>query len=524
MSRHPFIAAISGHILYVMILLLIYPDIMAQVAPGKASAKRTIELLNADDAYIIKDKKTGRDIHRFLGNVSLRHNDLTMSCDSAHLSQDRNEVTAYSSIHIQQGDTLDLFGDYLFYDGRNETAFISRNVELIDKETHLYTDALNYDVKNKIARYNTGGRIINADNTLTSRIGVYYVSESLFNFKDSVRIVNPDYIMTADTMDYNTETETAFFTGPSEMKGDSIYVYGERGWYDTKLDVTRIWKNALIDNKQQIIQGDSLYYDSNTGYGQSFGNVSITDTSNKVAVTGNYAWYYKHPERFTVTDKAVFIQFSGTDSLFLHADTITSVTVSDSSLQDYRLMRAYFGCRIFSKELQAKCDSLSYSFQDSVIRFYYSPVIWSGESQLTSDSMAVFTKNGETDRMELYNSAFVTSQVDTIRFNQIKGRNLTAYFEDNEIYKIDVTGNGESIYHLIENEKIVGVNTGTCARIEIFVKEGAITDIIQYETPEGLINPPLQVNHESLRLEGFNWFDSIRPKKRIDIFDKKQGR
>jgi hypothetical protein len=52
--------------------------------------------------------------------------------------------------------------------------------------------------------------------------------------------VNPDYVMTADTMDYNTKTETAFFTGPSEMNGDSIYLYCERGWYDTKNDVTNI--------------------------------------------------------------------------------------------------------------------------------------------------------------------------------------------------------------------------------------------------------------------------------------------
>ncbi len=94
-------------------------------------------------------------------------------------------------------------------------------------------------------------------------------------------------------MDYNTETETAFFTGPSEMKGDSIYLYCEKGWYDTKNKKTRIWDNALIDNKQQIITGDSLYYDENTGYGEAFRNTSIADTNNHIVVKGNYAWYYK---------------------------------------------------------------------------------------------------------------------------------------------------------------------------------------------------------------------------------------
>ena len=130
---------------------------------------------------------------------------------------------------------------------------------LIRRHTSLPMQ-IDYDVKNRIARYNHNGRITNADNTLTSIIGVYYVSENLFHFKDSVKIVNPDYVMTADTMDYNTETETAFFTGPSELNGDSIYLYCEKGWYDTKNDITRIWKNAVIDNRKQIIHGDSIFF------------------------------------------------------------------------------------------------------------------------------------------------------------------------------------------------------------------------------------------------------------------------
>ncbi len=198
----------------------------------------------------------------------------------------------------------------------------------------------------------------------------YYASENLFHFKDSVKIVNPDYVMTADTMDYNTISEIAYFTGPTELSGDSIYLYCEKGWYDTKNKKTSLWKNAMIDNRKQIIHGDSLFFNDSTGFGESFRNVVIEDTVNKIAIEGNYAWYFKQPEKFMVTDKAVFIQISNQDSLFLHADTISSKTVTDTTGKVFRLMKAYYGCRVFSKDLQAKCDSLSYSFQDSVIRLY----------------------------------------------------------------------------------------------------------------------------------------------------------
>jgi lipopolysaccharide export system protein LptA len=321
-------------------------------------------------------------------------------------------------------------------------------------------------------------------------------------------------------MDYNTETETAFFTGPSEMKGDSIYLYCEKGWYDTNNDQTRLWENAVIDNKQQIISGDSLFYNDSTGYGESFRNTTIADTNNHIIVKGNYAWYYKKPERFMVTDSAMFIQISRKDSLFLHADTISAITVADTTPDGYRLMRAYYGCRIFSKNLQAKCDSLSYSFQDSVIRLYTDPVLWSEENQLTSDSMAIFTRNRMADRLELYNYAFVASQVDTLRFNQIKGRSLTGYFRENELYKIDINGNGESIYYLIDGAEIVGRNSARCASIEILVDNGKITEIYEYQSPEGVIDPPTTTPVGNPKLPGFNWFDGIRPKKVFDIFWK----
>jgi len=518
------VSVFSSHSLRKILLLtgilFCSPAFFSQDLPKQKPGKKMIEVLNADDGIDEIEKKTGKRITRLLGNVSLKHNDIFMTCDSAWFYTGYNQIRAYSRIHMTQGDTLQLRGDSLFYDGSSETASVDGNVELIDKETHLFTQSVKYDVRNKIARYNTGGRITNGENTLTSIIGIYYVSQNLFHFKDSVNIVNPDYVMTADTMDYNTDSETAIFTGPSEMKGDSIYLYCERGWYDTKNDISRIWKNALIDNRQQVIKGDSLYYDGVKGYGLAYHNTSITDTTNNIIVKGDYAWYYKSPERFMVTDKALFIQVSEKDSLFLHADTINSVTRSDSAMKDYRLMRAFHNCRIYSRDLQAKCDSLSYSFRDSVIRMYKSPVLWSEENQLVSDSIALFTKNRQADKMELYSSAFVTSQVDDSRFNQVKGRSLTGYFKDNELYKINVEGNGETIYWLLDGDEVVGVNKAKCARIEIFVSDGKITAINEYQNPEGVIDPPLKTDAEKEKLEGFSWYDLIRPKKMMDIFIK----
>ncbi|HOF21093.1 MAG TPA: OstA-like protein [Bacteroidales bacterium] len=510
----------AGQVVYAVLIFIvtIAAALQPQEISGNKPGKRKIILRHADEDIILKDRETGKDWHRLLGSVSLEHNQISMFCDSAHFYPDKNQVKAYGSIHIEQGDTLDIYGNYLFYDGITEIAVLTGNAELVDKETHLYTNSITYDVKSEIAQYRDSGRIINGDNTLTSKIGRYYTATRIFNFKNDVKITNPDYIMTADTMDYNTETKTAFFTGPSEMKGDSIYIYCERGWYDTGNKISRIWKNALLDNRKQIIRGDSLYYEENNGYGLAFGNASITDTSHQVSVAGDYAWYYREPERFMITDSAVFIQISDKDSLYLHGDTIRSVTLTDSLGISFRLMSAYYGCRIFSRDMQAKCDSLSYSFRDSVIRFYNEPVLWAEENQMTSDSMALFTKNRKADRMELFSSAFVASQVDTMRYNQIRGRSLTGYFRDNELYKIEINGNGESLYYLGEGDEIMAVNKATSSEIEIYIDNGKISVITENQSPEGVIDPPSEAPQGNPHLEGFRWYDHLRPKKILDIF------
>ncbi len=160
------------HFFYVVIFLCSATSAFSQDLTAPSAAGKKIELKNADEDNILKDSLTGKDIHHLLGNVRLKDNDVKMWCDSAHFYPEKNQVEAYLKVHIQQGDTLNLYGDYLFYDGKSKKHLSKGKVELIDKETHLYTNSIHYDVTNKIARYTDSGRITNEKNTLTSIIGI----------------------------------------------------------------------------------------------------------------------------------------------------------------------------------------------------------------------------------------------------------------------------------------------------------------------------------------------------------------
>jgi len=475
--------------------------------------KRIVEILHSNLML------SQGDFRRLVGEVSLRHKEMYMTCDSAHYFEKTRVVKAYSNIHIQKGDTLHIYGEYLLYNSDNEMAELEENVLLIDRDTKLYTDHIYYDMANEVAKYNTGGRILNKENTLTSISGIYYSETEIFNFKDSVKLVNPDYTMYSDTLVYDTKNETAYFFGPSEIFGDSLYAKCEEGWYDTKNKVSLLRKNALIDNEEQVISGDSLFYDDEAGFGSAFYNVTINDRTRDIILKGNRSWYYSDPEEFMITDSAQFIQASEDDYLYMHADSLWSVTTPGQlDASDKQLLRAWYGVRIFSNDLQGKCDSLVYSTTDSIVRLYDSPVLWADQNQLMADSILLFIKNDVIDRMELYGSAYVIEKIDTTRFNQIRGSVLTGYFRENEIYRIQVRGNAENIYYAVDEGKLVGVNQGTCATMDIYLQEGKITDIYMFQGPDGSLDPPLLKSPFERRYDSFSWLNNIRPKNRFDIF------
>ncbi len=466
------------------------------------------------------DQKLGKNAKRLLGNVVFRHEGSTMYCDSAYFYPDQNALDGFSNVHIIKGDSLHLYSDYVNYNGRTKMAKARYNVKLVDKETTLKTDSLDFDMNTNIGHYTCGGIINNEENTLSSIIGYYYSNDDMFLFSDSVVIDNPEYDIFSDTIKYFTDTKVSYFYGPTDIISETNKIYCENGWYDTENDISQFNKNAYLKNEDTRISGDSLYYERGTGLGEAIRNVIIFDSIENIILKGNYGIYYENTESSFLTDSAAFIQVSEEyDSLFLHGDTLRSI--EDTS--GYKLLRAYHKVKLFRFNMQGKCDSLSYSFRDSIIRLYYEPVIWNEENQLTANYMEIYTENSSIDFVEMYEDAFIISQEDTIHYNQIKGKNMTGFFRFNQLYKINVNGNGETIYYTTERteddiEEITGVNKSVCSDMIIYLENKEVKKIKMVKDPEATLYPLDDIDEKSLKLQDFKWLDHMRPRTKYDIF------
>jgi lipopolysaccharide export system protein LptA len=515
-----FIAESSGMKTLLLFAFLLC-GLFLKAQPVVTTNSKQIAVRNAES--LIGDQRLG--YQRLIGNVQFEHQGTLMFCDSAHLRTAGNTLEAFGHVHIQQGDSVHIYGDFLKYDGNTRIANMKRNVRLTDRDMILTTDSAAYDMSAKIARYVSGAKIVNRENTLNSQIGTYSTETKTLTFKKNVVLNNPRYVMNCDTLRYQPDTKVAYFLGPTTIKskGSTDFIYCENGFYDTKKDVCQFQRNAYIITEAQELRGDSLWYDRRNGLGKAFGNVKITDTTQNIVITGGLATHNERTKTSVVTRDALFIQMFDKDSLFLHADTLKTMTVGepkDSSAEVQRLVRAYRGVRFYKTDLQGRCDSLAWTSADSTMRLFGDPVLWSGGNQLTAERVSIITHKGEVKRLELDNLAFIASRDDSTRFNQIRGKHMTGYFANNQLVRIDVKGNGQTLYYARDQGLLIGVNRADCSRLRIEVKDSKVTGISFYEKPDASLYPPLDLPPRQALLKDFKWRETEQPASVKDLFLK----
>jgi lipopolysaccharide export system protein LptA len=517
------IFAVMQRILFYFLIFLFTPSILKAQKPEK------IELMNADVSEY--DEKLNANATRLIGNVIFRHQNAIMYCDSAYLYRNENRLEAFNNIRIKQGDSLNLTGKRLLYDGNTKIANVFDDVIMTDGKMTLNTSRLDYDMAKDIASYSDSGHIVDGENVLTSKLGYFYSETHDLYFRKNVLLVNPKYTMNCDTLKYNTIVKTAFFLGPTYIHSTDNIIYCESGEYNTITQKSNFTDNSYLQTKEQRLKGDSVHYDRLSGIGKVFGNVSIEDTTNDIIITGDYGEYHELTDSSWVTGHAMVTQIYDGDSLFLHGDTLVAIGEKNDNEKDNRQKKknlfAFHHVKIFKNDLQGVCDSLVFDRKDSTIRLYYLPVLWSGLNQLTADSITLQTANAEITHIYLVNNSFITAladsesnaSLDSTRYNQIRGKNMTGLLKENKLYRIDVSGNGQTIYYAKDKkQKNFAVNRADCSDLVIYVEENKVKSITLLNEPDGTLYPIRQLSTSELRLKGFSWYGDKRPKSRDDIF------
>lgn len=496
----------------------VVPMGIEEITPVDTINERYVYLLHADETRF--NQRVNPDAQILVGDVAFRHDSMYMYCDSALFYEASNSLEAYGNVRMNQGDTLFLYGDRLYYNGDEMLAKVRDNVVMIDNEMTLTTDSLNYDRILNLGYYFNWGTVEDTLNVLTSEWGEYdtQTNDAVFNYE--VTLTNPNFVLTSDTLYYNTKTQVATIVGPSNIEnGRNNHIYSTLGRYYTAGQYAELLNRSVLTSGAKRIVGDSLYYNRLGGYGEAFDNVVMDDFAGKTRLTGDYTFYDELSDSAYATRRAVAIDYSQGDSMFIHGDTLRLLTRFPDTDSVYRIVQAFRKVRVYREDVQAVCDSLEFNSLDSCMTMYFDPVVWNGSQQVLGEIIRVYLNENTVEWAHVENQALIVEQVGVDRFNQISGREVKAYFVNGNIDKADVMGNVMVVYYYTEAGDSIafGMNTTECSFLTAFMKDRVVDKLFIKEQSNGVFYPIHQVPAGKDKLSNFAWLNKLRPLSKYDI-------
>ena len=435
--------------------------------------------------------------------VHFTHEGIEVWCDQAIHYDEENFFKAFGNVRMKQGDTVTMTSRYAEYNGNTQFAFASGNVNMRNPQTSLTSDTLFFDRVKQQAYYRSGGTVRDTASVLKSRVGRYFLEDQKYSFSSDVVLTNPEYVINSAQLDFFSETGNVFFYGPTTITSETSTIYCERGFYDTRGDTGYFVKNSRIDYENRILQGDSLYFNRNTNFASGTNNIKVTDTINNSIIRGHYAEVYREKDSVFITKRAVAVSLQEQDSVYIHSDTLMVTGKPEN-----RIIRGFYDVRLYKSDMSGKSDSIHVQQSTGLTQMLGNPVIWSGNNQLTGDTIHLLNdiKTEKLDSLIVWDNAFMIQKDSIEGFNQLKGKELYGLFKDNELYQVDILKNTETLYYMRNEAKdLIGINKTLSSSIKVLFKNQTVTDVYYYKQIDGTLFPEEELPPNAREFKGFNW-------------------
>jgi lipopolysaccharide assembly outer membrane protein LptD (OstA) len=632
------VAVRVGLLFSVLLFLLNTVSAQKKAPPRPSQTSDTVRVvqIKKTNTFYYKTIDSATQLQILSGNVEVWQGGTKFFADSVVYNEKTNYMQAFGNVHINEADSVNIYSQYLQYDGDKKLATFRDKVKLSDGNSTLYTDEMDYDMNGKVGSYKDGGRIESKQTTLYSKQGFYYADIKDVYFIGNVKMSDPEVALASDSLLYNTSNQVATFIAPTTIKSGNSIINTREGYYDLKLKKAKFGSRSRMQDSTSTMIADDFAFDDKTGYGEARGNVQYKDTAQGALLFSNRVFFNKTKKNFLATEKPVMVIVQNSDSVYVAADTIysglmkdlaqikegyirafdtvkgkqiikvdslvtkdsinqnlkTDIAVSDSiapvtvndtiaapvvttkpvtikkdtivdtkppplkvkpalvlndstsllpkdsnavavadtivkrirskaETDTLRFITAFRNVRIFNDSLQAVADSLFYSGVDSIFQLFRNPIAWSKGSQITGDTIYIYTENKKPKRMYVFENAMLVQSVkeNAEFFNQIKGRTINGYFIDGELDFVNAKGTAESIYYAQDDDSAyIGMNRTTADMIDMFFKKRSPQKVKFTSSVKGTTYPIRQLPADQKKLPNFKWLESKRPKNKLELF------
>lgn len=552
-----------------------------QLLPLTDTSSRLIRIVKAK-SFRQKIVDSVQTLVTLAGGAVVNQGNTTISGDSIVVNQYTGIAEVFGNVHINDADSVHTYAQYLKYIGNERIAFLKKNVKLTDGKAVLNTNELEYNLTTGIAKYSKGGKVVNGTTVLTSDDALYYSDTKDVYFKHNVHLVDPKSDIVADSLRYNTLFKEAYFIAPTRIKTESGLINTSSGTYNIETGEALFLNRTSISDSTRFMSGDRIASDEKTGFIEIEGRGKLVDSTNNVTVLGDHIVIDRKKNSFLATRKPVMILYKNNDSTYITADTLFSGLRKYDSLQQIiyqqtdtlnkqitdagkqqnklvfdinkdsslvpekpadttgtanekqstetnepaardsiRYFIAFHHVRIFNDSIQAVSDSLHYSTEDSTFKLFKEPVFWNNQTQVSGDTMYLYTENQKAKQLYVFNNGLVINKTKEGLFNQMGGRTINGYFTDGAIESIRVKGTpAESVFYPQDDDSAyIGLNRSSGDVIDILFVKKELNKIKFINDVNGTLYPLEQVPPDAKFLKKFAWLDNRRPKNKLELFE-----
>jgi len=168
---------------------------------------------------------------------------------------------------------------------------------------------------------------------------------------------------------------------------------------------------------------------------------------------------------------------------------------------------------------QAVADSMFYSGADSVFQLFTDPIAWANNSQITGDTMYLYTKNKKPKRLYVFENGFAVNKVGKDMYNQLRGNRVNGYFKEGNIDYIRSKGNAQSVFYVMDKDSaLVGINKAEGDIIDLRFVNKELNKVVVISEPKATMFPAKQASEQDKVLRNFRWLEARRPKTKYELF------
>ncbi len=539
-----------------------YADYLKYIGTEKtAYLKRNVKLTDKKGTLFTQDLdynlNTGIGNYHNGGKVINRENIITSSEGTYYA--DTKDVYFRKNVNVT-GPKNRIKADSLIYNMQSEVVAFTGNTNIKSKEVDIVTTQGTYDLKSGNAFFtsrtsvkDSSGRIYIANNmAMVDKTGDAQLEGNAI-VKDSAN----GFIVTGNQIFLNKKNNSFLATRKPVMiikqKDDSTYIAADTLFSGlttfVRNDDILLQKDSVVkDSVQVTVTPGSSKLPSQEDSISNLNRPNVSDSARRIMHIIDSARSHrmdvikdvpvKPNEGLQLVDSSKLISrennLSPPDTSLVDSSAIATIPVMSDSIESsvikdtvnksdsaIRYFLAFHHVKIFNDSLQSVCDSLFFSAKDSIFRLFHDPVVWSGRSQVTGDTIFLYTKDKKPERLYVFEKGMIVNKTTQGFYNQIAGKTINGYFVDGKIDYMRVKGSqAESIYYAQDDDSAyIGMNRATGDVIDLYFKNDDLIKVLFVNDVKGKMYPMREVPEEESRLKNFIWLDDRRPKNRLELFE-----